>query len=1007
MPVDEQTTRRTKHEPKSSDEAEPPGSEGESGVPPTVKQPTKPTHKAPTTPPPPSLGRKIDASVDKTRTQAAANDLEPALLTNRTGGQAMIAKQRREAVSISVADSAKRILNSLYTTDVFPFTDATLVEWFRKDNFERHQEARSAVPFFSTPSLAEMMLKDKPKFKRDMELCTSKLAKADGPELEELLIVLTELINEHFAPSVPTLVKLSVYFLTNTERITDNMMIGLDDGSNKVGLTTTLIENYYQVRDYGLYAFQQDECNEGRFVNRPTLNGNYEDSPGYNRLCAERIIFTNEDTAAAYDDTWNQFWVMLKSVLCSHSETTPDIDLAKRRRIINGDPNHPLRQQYTASGLEPDRIWLDRYRRADSAALDFEKRMGFRCGLDLDDMGHIDVATDAMHECLLDLFDDELVKLGAENIKVPRTNYAGVLQKDRLLPKISWQAWKTAYSAAYKSFKALINKKSYPYTKATPIVTRMVERGSPVNTNGDKVPSDGNKSKACRWCKSTQHFTDKCGSEGRRTAGICKAHQRGKCRQGSTHCKYLHIKSQSGLSGQSLEANLASDTDKDLASQSQSTLVLNSGGQNSSNSSSGTTQKSPPVCTDDFTKPADRICNVPDCAKPFHLALEGDYGVKWYGQKGMFLPRRCDDCIKTGKTKGPSSGQRPYNATGNSQTQMCDMHDPEAVDTMLCGFDPDVLDLTNRFQKLTLSWCTRCGAHYELDQMRSLNMLCASCFTLDDNSGYHSHDELIITPPPAESMALMIEISDSSAASSLSSELQFEVEYADYQFEEQPTIESPDAHGIHTAILLQWSGLELHPSAFTTACEIVCRYFVDGCSDSDGSFCWDGLTIDPTGEVISRLFKLICKSPHSEGITADQLELAYGLGSALYELTSPPEVDTVDTADAPANTTQSTPPQSCMPESPISSSSSNGSISAHRAAELLSQLNEDESIAQTRPKRSTADINRYEPSPSGIRQETVSAVEFFAAVVDPDLEDASIGSSNSNNSHNSSLSDFR
>ena len=153
-------------------------------------------------------------------------------------------------------------------------------------------------------------------------------------------------------------------------------------------------------------------------------------------------------------------------------------------------------------------------------------------------------------------------------------------------------------------------------------------------------------------------------------------------------------------------------------------------------------------------------------------------------------------------------------------------------------------------------------------------------------------------------------------------------------------------------------------------------------------------------------FKLICKSPHSEGVTADQLELAYGLGSALHELTSPPEVDSVDTAASPANTTQSALPRSCMPESPISGSSSDGSFSAHRAAEPLSQY-EGKSIAQTKPKRSAACINRFEPSPSGIRQETVSAVEFFAAVIDSDLEDASIGSSNSNDSHNSSLSDFR
>ena len=189
-----------------------------------MKQPTKPSHSAPTTPPPPSLGRKIDASANKTQTQAAT-DLEPAILTNRTGGQAFIAKQRRDAVSISVADSAKRLLNSLYTTDVFTYTDTTLVEWFRKDNFERHQEARSAVPFFSTPSLAELMLKDKPKFKRAMETCQGKIAKTDGPDLEEQLIILTETIMEHFAPSVPTLIKLGVYFLTNTEHITDNMLI--------------------------------------------------------------------------------------------------------------------------------------------------------------------------------------------------------------------------------------------------------------------------------------------------------------------------------------------------------------------------------------------------------------------------------------------------------------------------------------------------------------------------------------------------------------------------------------------------------------------------------------------------------------------------------------------------------------------------------------------------------------------------------------------------------------
>ena len=176
------------------------------------------------------------------------------------------------------------------------------------------------------------MLKDTPRFRRDMEACQASIATADGPELEELLIVLTEiLINEYFSPSAPTLIKLSIYFLTNNERITDNMLIGLDDGSSKVGLTTTFVENYYQVCDDDLSNFQLNECAEGKFEERSTLGGDYESAPGYQRLCAERQVFTSEDTAAAYDETWLQLWTMLKSVLCSHSEITPDIDLARRR----------------------------------------------------------------------------------------------------------------------------------------------------------------------------------------------------------------------------------------------------------------------------------------------------------------------------------------------------------------------------------------------------------------------------------------------------------------------------------------------------------------------------------------------------------------------------------------------------------------------------------------------------------------------------------------------------
>ena len=96
-----------------------------------------------------------------------------------------------------------------------------------------------------------------------------------------------------------------------------------------------------------------------------------------------------------------------------------------------------------------------------------------------------------------------------------------------------------------------------------------------------------------------------------------------------------------------------------------------------------------------------------------------------------------------------------------------------------------------------------------------------------------------------------------------------------------------------------------------------------------------------------------------------------------------------------------------MPESPDSSSSSNGSISTQRAAEVLARINKAGSIAQTKGQRTTADICRFEPSPTGIKQDAVYDDEFHAAVVDSDLEDASIGSGNSDGLRDSTLSDFR
>ena len=84
------------------------------------------------------------------------------------------------------------------------------------------------------------------------------------------------------------------------------MLIGLDDGSSKVGLPTTFVERFvesnYQVLDDDLAAFQIGKCAEGKFEERSTLGGDYESAPGSQRLKAERHAFTSEDNAAACDE---------------------------------------------------------------------------------------------------------------------------------------------------------------------------------------------------------------------------------------------------------------------------------------------------------------------------------------------------------------------------------------------------------------------------------------------------------------------------------------------------------------------------------------------------------------------------------------------------------------------------------------------------------------------------------------------------------------------------------
>ena len=86
---------------------------------------------------------------------------------------------------------------------------------------------------------------------------------------------------------------------------------------------------------------------------------------------------------------------------------------------------------------------------------------------------------------------------------------------------------------------------------------------------------------------------------------------------------------------------------------------------------------------------------------------------------------------------------------------------------------------------------------------------------------------------------------------------------------------------VHAALLEQWSGLELYPAAFSIACDMIVEFFSDGCSSVGGLLKWNRAEVDPTGEVVSRLFKHICRTTDANGISSDQIELAYGLGQAV------------------------------------------------------------------------------------------------------------------------------
>ena len=201
------------------------------------------------------------------------------------------------------------------------------------------------------------------------------------------------------------------------------------------------------------------------------------------------------------------------------------------------------------------------------------------------------------------------------------------------------------------------------------------------------------------------------------------------------------------------------------------------------------------------------------------------YGVLWYKERGLSLPRRCPDCIKGGRRNGSKPGaQRPGSDT---QTKLCDMHDPEAVDALMCSVEGASInqyavegvysaDVGPQVAAATVSWCVRCNAQFELTASWRHQILCGNCIDWNDID-FSSGLDVEIVPSAAGSTSLMLELSDS----------MFETDTGSEEDLDQPAapIGAPTMHNIHADILGQWSGLALHPLAFATACDSIGRFF--------------------------------------------------------------------------------------------------------------------------------------------------------------------------------------
>ena len=315
-----------------------------------------------------------------------------------------------------------------------------------------------------------------------------------------------------------------------------------------------------------------------------------------------------------------------------------------------------------------DSTWLSRYHKADQAGIVFEQQVGFNCGLTLDDMGHISVGMDAMHECLLELLDLVLMKDHITTVIVPRVLPAYKLfEPKRRLPLCTWNQFITVYSKAEALFENSLNNKAWPLMRSLAITSNLT---LPKSGKPDAV-------KKCKWCQGP-HFTCDCPSPERAAVGPCRAHLAGRCRNGGKHCKYKHLAKEKGKTNEShLTGNNSQDNSQDTHEKKSSAIDPGTTLVGAANGS-----QKPKQVPDDFPKAQTRVCSIKERAKTFTIPLEGDKGTKWYEAKGLFLPKRCEKCIEAGITNwNPSDRQKESQLSQQDPDDSTD--DPDDVDSLL------------------------------------------------------------------------------------------------------------------------------------------------------------------------------------------------------------------------------------------------------------------------------------------------------------------------------------